>query len=113
MFSDETVENAWMRARAQCECEDCSHFMRHGYRASLIWRHRGQPNREGAWESYLRGDSKIGGWEAVNLCEILCWECYQHRLAAKAVVKNRGEYKPARWSSRSEQALRASAPGEK
>ncbi len=109
MFSDETVENAWMRARAQCECETCSHFMRHGCRASLIWGSRGQPSREGAWESYIEGNSKVGGWEAVNLCEILCWECYQRRVASRATSKNRGEYKPAAWPGRLQREFRASS----
>ncbi len=84
MQSDETIENAWMRARAACECECDSHHHRFGQcDRSLVWQHRGRPDLEGAWEVYRTGDRKMGGWEAVNCCQILCWACYE-RMTGRA-----------------------------
>ena len=77
MNSDETVENAWMRARMRCECEH------RGQRASgrcdreLVWEHRGRVDCDGAWEARRDGGEKATGWEAVNQCAILCWDCYR------------------------------------
>ncbi len=105
MYSDETVENAWLRARACCECERHSHH--HGERcgALLLWQHRGEPQREGAWEAHRTGDLKLGGWEAVNCCEILCWRCYEQvrsrPAAARPAARPRLELLPDGIGSRS------------
>ena len=81
MYADETVENAWLRARGRCECERSAHPAHRGRcNASLVWTERGDPEQEGAWEAVHTGDPRLGGWEAVNLTEILCWVCYQRAM---------------------------------
>lgn len=74
---DETVENAWMRSQARCECRRES--QRHGDRCAhdLVWEQRGRATHRGAWEALYRNSRVLAGWEAVKQVEILCWECYQ------------------------------------
>jgi hypothetical protein len=76
LSADEAAENAWMRSRAQCECRRASHL--HGGRCGrdLVWEHRGQASRDGAWEAYRAVAGPLAGWEAVKQVTILCWECY-------------------------------------
>ncbi len=82
MFSDETVENAWMRARSRCECERNGHGHTHPCGKALVWTHRGKPTTLGGWQALMHGDAKLGGWLAVNECEILCWACFIEARAA-------------------------------
>ena len=78
MYSDDVVENAWMRARAQCECVREAHGGHAGRCTTLLrWTARGTDHKNGAWEAHVIGDPRLGGWEAVNAWEILCWTCYQ------------------------------------
>jgi hypothetical protein len=76
MYADEIVENAWMRARARCECERRAHPHPRRCNHPLVWENRGQATTLGGWQAYVTGDPQLGGWEAVNQCEILCWACY-------------------------------------
>jgi len=76
MFADEIVENAWMRSHAQCECRQARHGRGGQCAQALVWERRGKAGRPGAWEVRRNGSKKAMGWEAVNQCAILCWECY-------------------------------------
>ncbi len=69
MYTDETVENAWTRARARCECARKGHRHVQGCGAPLVWTLQSKA-------------TTLGGWEAVNQCEILCWACYRAVTAA-------------------------------
>ncbi len=89
MFSDETIENAWMRSRAQCECRRKGHGHRTRCTHKLEWEERGQANERGGWEAYRKGSPSVGGWEAVNQSEILCWTCYRQTLDADALLETR------------------------
>jgi len=82
MYTDETVENAWTRARARCECTRKGHRHVQGCGAPLVWTLQGKATTLGGWEALRQGDLKLGGWEAVNQCEILCWACYRAVTAA-------------------------------
>jgi hypothetical protein len=89
---DETIENAWMRAHARCECRRASHGHLGRCGRFLLWADRGLGSRECAWEAYCpRSRKATFGWEAVNQYEILCWECYiqASRLAAIARAERR------------------------
>jgi len=77
--SDETVENAWTRARARCEGRHCG--------TPLVWALRGEA-ASGGWEALHNGHKNLGGWAAVNQCQILCWACY---TKATAAATQRGE----------------------
>ena len=80
MYSDETVENAWTRARARCEFERGSDAHPHRCSAPLVWDHRGEA-MTGGWEALQNGHKNLGGWEAVKRCQILCWACYEEITA--------------------------------
>ncbi len=82
MFSDEIIENAWMRARAECECRIKGHG--HGSRcaAPLHWAHKGEPGELGGWEVLNKKGPARAGWQAVNQCVILCWRCYGQSIGA-------------------------------
>ncbi len=84
MFSDEIVENAWMRARSCCECERAPHGHRHRCGKPLVWPHQGKATTLGGWQAVRTGDPTAGGWDAVNACEILCWACYRAVMAEAA-----------------------------
>ncbi len=86
MFSDETVENAWMRARSRCECERGGHSHTHRCGKALVWTHRGKPTTLGGWQPLTNGDANLGGWMAVNQCEIVCWRCF---IEIRAAQRNR------------------------
>jgi hypothetical protein len=91
MHSDEVVENAWLRARAQCECERAAHAGHAGRCTTLLqWTARGIEHKEGAWEAHRTGDPRLGGWEAANACAVLCWACYQQVQAVVRVPKRAG-----------------------
>ena len=79
---DEPIENAWVRSHAMCECRRVSH--RHLGRCSqvLVWEHRGQEPRRGAWEAHHNSTRTTAGWEASKQCEILCLECYKQTAKA-------------------------------
>ena len=89
MYSDEIVENAWMRARARCEGGRVSQG-RPAARCDtpLLWSARGAAPQEGAWEANRTGDPTSGGWHAVKDCEILCWGCFrQTRGVARQTMR--------------------------
>jgi hypothetical protein len=83
VFSDETVENAWLRSRSCCECERSDHGHAHRCGKALVWTHRGKRTTVGGWEALSPGDAQLGGWMAVNHWEILCWSCYTAILGAE------------------------------
>jgi hypothetical protein len=74
---DEPVENAWMRARARCECRRGTHHQEDRCPQDLVWEQRGRRGHRGGWEVYHNSPRVHAGWEAVKQIEILCWECYQ------------------------------------
>jgi len=86
MFNpDEAVEDAWVRSGGCCEgegtvaegrCVPCG--------MNLRWDRRGMIF-DGAWQAYTTGDGKLGGWEAVRQCRILCWRCYAKITAEHAL----------------------------
>ena len=88
---DEPIENAWVRSHAMCECRRVSH--RHLGRCNrvLVWEHRGQEPRQGAWEAHRNNTKITGGWEAAKQVEILCLECYHQTVKAttRAMSDNR------------------------
>ncbi len=87
MQSDETVENAWTRAR--CECEHNSHAPAHRCGTPLVWAQRGQ-TVSGGWEALHNGHKNLGGWEAVTQCQILCWAC-DAKVTAAATQRDDAE----------------------
>ena len=78
---DETVEDAWVRSRGRCECDEGPH----GHRcvSPLEWGLRGSP-RTGGWQAFFTGTSNMTGWDAVRHCMILCWNCYARKGRAVA-----------------------------
>ena len=95
MSTDEALDNAWMRARGQCECERVSHG-RHGARCDtpLLWAARGTALRLGAWEAYRTGDFTRGHWEVVNGYEILCWACFRQARRVSRVTTHPAAARP-------------------
>ncbi len=85
MYTDEVVENAWMRARSRCECARDGHAHQGRCGKPLVWTHQGKGTTVGGWQARRNGSKRLGGWEAVNQCEILCWACYQAVAGASAV----------------------------
>ncbi len=69
MVTEALLRDAWLRAEAQCECRETSHF--HGAPCTqfLLWAERGGTGK-GAWEVRERGDRRQPG------CQILCAACY-------------------------------------
>jgi hypothetical protein len=95
MYSDEVVENAWMRARARCEGERASQ----GGPAArcntpLLWTARGPERREGAWEANRTGEPTRGGWHAVKDCEVLCWDCFRQARGGGRVPQRTAAARP-------------------
>ena len=73
-FSEETVKEAWKRARGKCECRRITH--NHQYvrcNKELVWENRGRETGRGAWEAHHK--SSTGG-DSLSNCEILCWDCH-------------------------------------
>ena len=91
--TDETVENAWMRSHARCECRRASHHHHGLCNQDLVWENRGRGIRSGAWEAHLMSYKATAGWKAVNHCEILCWQCYKQIVG---IALEAGLYKEAR-----------------
>ena len=85
--SEETVENAWMRSHAQCECRRTSHDHHGQCTQKLVWENRGLKALGGAWETHPMNRRKTAGWEAVNQCEILCWDCSGQIVSEAAIGK--------------------------
>jgi hypothetical protein len=77
---DEPIENAWVRSHGRCECRRGSHRHQGRCNQALIWQQRGRAGHGWAWEAHHSGSQTVGGWEAVQQCEILCWECYRRTL---------------------------------
>ncbi len=77
MYADEVLENAWMRSHSTCECERDGHAHHGRCGKHLVWTHQGKATTLGGWQTLRNGSKKLGGWEAVNQCEILCYACYQ------------------------------------
>ena len=72
-FVESVVKQAWERSGGQCECRRRTHA--HFYipcGKSLRWETKGQSSY-GAWEVH---QTKVGGGEGLDNCEILCWTCY-------------------------------------
>ncbi len=98
--TDETVENAWMRSHARCECGRPSHRHHGQCDQDLVWENRGRGIRWGAWEAHPITYKTTTGWKAVNNCEILCWQCYKQ---IAVVTLTAGLHKEARsysWAGR-------------
>ena len=77
MFNpDEKIENAWLRSKGLCECEQTTDGHQQRCLAVLQWERRGK-GYQGGWEAYCSRHSNAGGWEGVNQCKILCWACYE------------------------------------
>ena len=83
MQSDETVENAWTRARSQCECVHTAHSHAARCGTVLVWERRGK-GVAGGWEAVNNGHKSVGGWEAVKASRILCWDCNRKATADAA-----------------------------
>jgi hypothetical protein len=98
--SDETVENAWMRSHAQCECRRASHHHQGRCNQDLVWENRGRKIRWGAWEARPMSYRTTAGWEAVNHCEILCWHCYDQIVGITATVELHKEDRVYSWVAR-------------
>jgi hypothetical protein len=95
MYADEAIENAWMRARSRCECGRSGHPEHRGRcEAVLSWTARGDPEQGGAWEAIQRGGAQLGGWQAVDLTEILCWACYRRAISSQPLTGTRGSGYP-------------------
>ena len=76
-FSDDTVQRAWNRAGARCECRRKTHnHLRGRCPRTLVWTQRGRTGT-GAWEAHHRS---AGGGDGLSNCEILCWPCHQRTL---------------------------------
>ena len=72
-FTESVVKQAWERAGGQCECRRRTHS--HFYipcGKQLRWEIRGKSN-QGGWESH---QTRIGGGDTLENCEILCWQCH-------------------------------------
>jgi hypothetical protein len=87
MLSDETLENAWVRSHARCECGRKAHGHSARCGRELQWEDRGQADARGGWEVYRKGNLTVGDWRAVNQCEILCWMCYQQTTEAEPLAR--------------------------
>ncbi len=72
-FAESVVKQAWERAGGQCECRRRTHS--HFYipcGKQLRWEVRGKAS-QGGWESH---QTRIGGGDTLENCEILCWQCH-------------------------------------
>ena len=72
-FTESIVKQAWERAGGQCECRRRTHS--HFYipcGKQLRWEVRGKAS-QGGWESH---QTRIGGGDTLENCEILCWQCH-------------------------------------
>jgi len=72
-ISRSTIESAWRRSGARCECTRFHHV--HGARrcgASLEWVNRGR-HGEGAWEIHREGAVGEGAGDAIA---VFCWDCH-------------------------------------
>jgi hypothetical protein len=71
-FSDEVIVNAWMRARARCECMRQPHYHSLPHGKVLVWA-CWHSNVDSGWETHhMDGDPANISLEN---CEILCMEC--------------------------------------
>ena len=72
-FTESIVKQAWERSGGQCECRRRTHS--HFYipcGKQLRWEVRGKAS-QGGWESH---QTRIGGGDTLENCEILCWQCH-------------------------------------
>ena len=72
-FAESVVKQAWEKSGGQCECRRRTHS--HFYipcGKQLRWEIRGKAS-QGGWEAH---QAMIGGGDALENCEILCWQCH-------------------------------------
>ncbi len=73
-FSEQTILEAWKRAKGRCECRRYTHNHTIPCNKELVWENRGRETGRGAWEAHHRG---ILGGDSLSNCEILCWDCHK------------------------------------
>ena len=79
-FTQETVDQAWRRSSAHCECGRSTH----GHNSvrcnkQLVYASRGRDG-QGAWEAHHQTAVQSGGSDALSNCQILCWDCHKKTL---------------------------------
>lgn len=79
-FSEETVQQAWKRSGAKCECTRSTHSHQGRCNKELVWENRGRETGRGAWEAHHKVSVDSGGTDALSNCEILCWDCHKRTL---------------------------------
>jgi hypothetical protein len=83
MFNpDQAIEDAWVRSGGRCEKKHALRGRHVRCEAVLSWELR-RRTHAGGWQAYSTGDPTLGGWEAVNQCQILCGRCYAETTREK------------------------------
>jgi len=76
-FSEETIMEAWKRAKGRCECTRLSHGHTIPCNKELVWENHGRETGRGAWEVH---HIVSGGGDTLSNCQILCWDCHKRTL---------------------------------
>lgn len=76
-FSDQTVLDAWNRAKVSCECtrQICRHLI--PCNRILLWSARGDEG-PGGWEANHRTSQAVVENDTLSNCEILCQSCHKN-----------------------------------
>ena len=69
-FSEQTVLEAFRRAKGRCET--CG--------KELSIDNRGRDSGRGSWEAHHRTRVESGGGDSLSNCKILCWVCHRKTL---------------------------------
>ena len=93
-FSHETVENAWVRARGRCECQQAAHVHHGRCNRELVWEARGRDAGGEAWEAHALTPGPDRSGDTVPNCRILCWECYRQISEVFLARSTRGGSRP-------------------
>ena len=68
-FTEETVKQAWDRAKGCCEGYKCS--------KQLVWKNRDKDGERGAWNAHHKVPVAEGGSNDLRNCQILCLDCHK------------------------------------
>ena len=73
-FSEQTILEAWNRAKGRSECRRSTHNHAIPCNKELVWENRGRETGRGAWEAH---HLVSGGGDTLSNCQILCWNCHK------------------------------------
>ena len=68
-FTEDTVGQAWDRARGYCEGYKCG--------KQLVWENRDKNGKRGAWNAHHKVPVAKGGSNLLRNCQILCLDCHK------------------------------------